>query len=114
MDDRDREYLMHMLRYAETAVRVLGPLDAAGLVAAEEKLLAVSRCLQNVGEAAIKLSEAARSQVSGIPWRQVIGMRHHLVHAYEDINIEVLVTTIHDDLPPLITHLRRALEEKSP
>jgi uncharacterized protein with HEPN domain len=114
MNDRDREYLAHMLRYAETAVRLLGPLDAAELEAAEEKLLAVSHSLQNVGEAATKLSEAARSDLSTIPWRDVIGMRHHLVHAYEDIRIDVIVTTVREDLPPLIAVLRRALENNVP
>ena len=43
MKDRDREHLEHMLRYAETAVRVLGSADAVELAASEEKLLAVSR-----------------------------------------------------------------------
>jgi hypothetical protein len=37
-------------------------------------------------------------------------MRHHLVHAYEDIRVDVLVTTIREDQPSLIAVLRRALE----
>ena len=100
-----------MLQYSETAIRLLGPLDTAGLRASEEKLLAVSRSLQNVGEAANKLSAAARSDLAAIPWRKVIGMRHHLVHGYHVVRVEILVETIHEDLPPLVVSLRRALEE---
>ena len=103
-----------MLRYAQTAIRVLGPADSVELGSSEEKLLAVSRALQNVGEAAIKLSDSARNGLAEIPWRKVIGMRHHLVHAYEDIRVDVVVTTIRDDLPPLIESLRRALESDRP
>ncbi len=102
-----------MLEYAQTAVRVLGPLDSAGLRLSEEKLLAVSRSLQNVGEAANRLPGAVRSSLPAIPWRKVIGMRHRLVHGYDDIRLEVLVQTVHDDLPPLIAALGRALQDNS-
>src|SRR3712207_136095 len=111
MNDLDREYLSHMLRYAEAAVRILGPLDAGGLAASEEKLLAVSRALQNTGEAASKVSEITRSTLASIPWRRVIGMRHHLVHGYRDIRVDIIAETTRDDLPPLILLLQRALEE---
>ena len=36
--------------------------------------------LQLVGEAANGLSEQARARESGVSWRNVIGMRHVLVH----------------------------------
>jgi len=47
-----------------------------------------------------------------IPWADIIGMRHRLVHAYLDINLDILWNTIQNDLPPLIQILKQALEEK--
>lgn len=32
-------------------------------------------------------------------------MRNRLIHAYFDINLEILWRTVQDDLPPLITML---------
>ena len=39
---------------------------------------------------------------------EIIGMRHRLVHAYFDINLDILWRTVQDDLPPLIAELERA------
>lgn len=38
-------------------------------------------------------------------------MRNRLIHAYHDINLDIVWQTIHDDLPPLIAGLQRALDE---
>jgi len=39
-------------------------------------------------------------------------MRHRLVHAYFDINLEILWQTVQNDLPQLIVELERVpLEE---
>jgi uncharacterized protein with HEPN domain len=37
-------------------------------------------------------------------------MRNRLVHAYFDINLEILWKTVQDDLPPLIAALEDVLE----
>jgi uncharacterized protein with HEPN domain len=72
---------------------------------------AISYALQTLGEAANRVSTATRSKLDDIAWVRVIGMRHHLVHGYEDIRKEIVVKTVRDDLPTLLTSLRRALDE---
>jgi uncharacterized protein with HEPN domain len=37
-------------------------------------------------------------------------MRHRLIHAYFDINLDILWRTVQDDLPPLIAELNRATQ----
>jgi uncharacterized protein with HEPN domain len=37
-------------------------------------------------------------------------MRNRLVHAYFDINLEILWQTVQHDLPPLIAALERVLK----
>lgn len=114
MDTSDRELLVDMLRYAETAIRLLGSADAAALKRDERTFLAVSYALLIIGEAATQLSAAVRSDLADVPWLDVIGMRHRLVHAYDRIRPEVVVSTVREDLPELITTLRRALEDANP
>ncbi len=46
-----------------------------------------------------------------IPWIDIIGMRHRLVHADFVINMNVLWSTVHDDLPPLVDVLERIAPE---
>ena len=57
----------------------------------------------------VELLTAAEGQkeVVALPWREIIDMRHHLVHAYYDINMEILWRTIAKDLPPLIQVLQQ-------
>ncbi|OPX77263.1 MAG: hypothetical protein A4E45_02135 [Methanosaeta sp. PtaB.Bin039] len=38
-------------------------------------------------------------------------MRNRLVHAYFDINLEILWRTVQDDLPPLIAAIERCIKK---
>jgi uncharacterized protein with HEPN domain len=51
------------------------------------------------------MDKTARVEIPGIPWKDIIGMRHRLVHAYFDINLDVLWRTVQEDLPSLIAAL---------
>jgi len=68
-------------------------------------VLALVKEIEIIGEAANQVSEASRWELPAIPWDDIVHMRHRLVHAYFDINLEVLWRTIQDDLPSLIEAL---------
>ncbi len=70
----------------------------------------VIRQLLVVGEAAARLSQAARDVLTSIPWRQWIGMRNRLVHAYDLIDLEIVWLTAHDELPALISAIEVILD----
>jgi uncharacterized protein with HEPN domain len=112
MNDLDLELLRDMLSHAEVVTRLLGSSDATYLVRDERSYLAIRHALQVVGEAASRISEQGRASLPDIPWSQVIGMRHHLVHGYRQVRAEIIVRTIREDLPGLIGLLRQALESQ--
>jgi uncharacterized protein with HEPN domain len=64
-----------------------------------------------IGEAATKVSADVRLELGEIPWADVIGMRNRLIHAYFDINLDILWATVQDSLPVLIQRLEFALGE---
>ena len=68
----------------------------------------VSR-LQIIGEAARQLSEAFRARHPEIGWRRIIGMRHHLVHGYFDIDPDVVWSAVAERIPELRTLVEAAL-----
>ncbi len=74
---------------------------------------AVVKSIEIVGEAASQVSTATRNQLTVIPWRDVITMRHRLVHAYFDIRFDIVWSTVYDDLPPLVAALETWLAEQS-
>ena len=63
------------------------------------------------GEAANQLTEGTKRENHHIPWIQIVGMRHRLVHDYSAVNIDVLWDTVIVDIPHLITELQRILED---
>ena len=74
------------------------------------------RHLQIIGEAAYSLPKDLRDQRPDIPWSEIIGMRHILVHDYFVIDIDIVWDAVERDLPGLkakIEAMLRALETKS-
>ena len=72
--------------------------------------LALLKCVEIIGEAAVRMSEDTRSHYPTLPWADIIGMRNRLVHVYFDIDLSLLWTTVTDDLPPLIRELERIVD----
>ena len=54
-----------------------------------------------MGEAASKLPAEFIAQHKHIPWADVVGMRHRLVHAYYNIDMRTVWDTVHNDVPKL-------------
>ena len=65
---------------------------------------AVIRNLEIVGEASVRLSQAAKERMPEIPWRRVVGLRNVLIHGYRDVDVE---TVVDEELEPLLVALQR-------
>lgn len=63
--------------------------------------------IQIIGEAARSLSEALRIKYSDVPWKNIIAMRHVLVHGYFGIDLNEVWRVVERDLP----ELRRSIQE---
>ena len=55
--------------------------------------------LFQIGELANGLSEEFVKEYNGIPWKQIIGMRHRIVHGYDTINLDIVWNTSVDSIP---------------
>ena len=62
------------------------------------------KLVEIIGEAANHVSRESQAQLP-IDFKDVIGMRHRLVHGYFSIDFDILWDTIHQDLPVLAEHL---------
>lgn len=62
---------------------------------------AVIREFEILGEAAGQISKKTQSKYSDLPWKQLIGMRNRLIHAYFDIDDNIIWATIKEHLPSL-------------
>jgi uncharacterized protein with HEPN domain len=73
-------------------------------------MLAIIKSIEIIGEAASKVTETFKTENSNIPWNDIINMRNRLIHAYFDVNLDIVWQTVKTDLPDLI----KALEEIIP
>jgi uncharacterized protein with HEPN domain len=60
---------------------------------------ALTRCVEVVGEAASRVTAETRTELSGIPWFDIVAMRNRLIHTYFDIDLDVVWATVEVDLP---------------
>ena len=102
-DDEIR--LRHMLDAAQEAVAFARGRTRADLDEDRQLVLALVKDVEIVGEAATQVTEPARQRLPQIPWKRIVGMRNRLVHAYFDINLDIVWKTVQGDLPVLISLL---------
>lgn len=57
--------------------------------------------IEIIGEAANHLSAETQAKFNTIPWRQIIGMRHILVHEYFGVDDQLIWQIIQTDIPRL-------------
>lgn len=110
---RDAAFLLDMLLAARDAQSFVEGLDEAAFLASRLHQNAVIRSLEVLGEAAGRISEATRASHPEVPWREMTGMRHRLIHDYADVRFDLVWTVIRDHLPPLIAALGRLIPNGS-
>jgi len=67
--------------------------------------LGIAHALQIIGEAARLLPEPARANFPSVPWKQIVGMRHRLVHEYFRVDFDRVWDTAVNDIPALLAAL---------
>ena len=73
--------------------------------------LALVRLIEIIGEAANNISEDYRAKYSKIPWRQMIGMRNRIIHAYFDVDLDIVWQVITQDLGLLLIEVEKAIQD---
>jgi len=109
---RDAALLLDMLLAARDAQGFAAELDEAAFLASRLHQNAVIRSLAIIGEAAGKVSAATQAANPEIPWREITGMRHRLIHGYGEVRLDVVWTVLRDRLGPLITELARLVPDE--
>ena len=64
-----------------------------------------------IGEASYMITKDFKQNHQELPWRQIEGMRHILVHGYFSISPDVLWDVIQNDIPALVPILKLYLTE---
>jgi uncharacterized protein with HEPN domain len=98
-----RDYAVEAMSFAEGRQR--DELESDRMFA-----LALMKAVETVGEAAIGISAALQSSNPQIPWSNIIGTRHRLVHGYNRVDVDILWQIVSIELPMLVLQLEAIIE----
>ena len=110
MQKDDLIRLRHMLDAAREVMFFAQNKTRRSLDTDRKLVLALVKSIEIVGEAAANVTNKCHEDLPQIPWPNIIGMRNRLIHAYFDINLDILWKTVIEDLPPLIADLEKIVE----
>jgi len=80
-------------------------------VADEKTVDAVLRNFEVIGEAAKKVPTNVRDEYDEIPWDEMAGMRDKLIHGYATVDLEIVWTTVSEDVPLIVSQLKRIRDD---
>jgi uncharacterized protein with HEPN domain len=99
-----------MIEAAETACSFASGKVRDDLNADRMLVFALVRAIEVIGEAASRVSPTTRAAATDIPWSLIVAMRNRLIHAYFDIDHEVVWKTVTEELPQLLPKLADLLK----
>lgn len=110
MKKTDQAYLRHMLDGIDRVTGYLAGISLEAFRATPVLQAAAARELEIIGEAANKVSADLRRDHPDVPWGEMIATRNHLIHAYFDVDVTLVWSTVQADLPSLRGLVLRIIE----
>ncbi len=105
------DYLHDILDAVEKVSQFVKGVDFEAFKNNNEKIFAVVRGLEIIGEAARNIPGEVRVRYPEVPWGEIIGMRNKVIHEYFGVILERVWETAKADLPPLGPTIARIIAE---
>lgn len=105
MPKDDWVYIGHMLDMSLQAEEILAGKDREDYDREIVLRLALTHLVQVIGEAAQQVSKVFQDRYPQVPWREIIGMRHRIVHDYLNVDEDIVWEVVQSDLPQLVSAL---------
>ena len=113
-DYRDETRLEHMLQALERISKESKSLTRDSLYFEDRTTRAIMFDFVVLGEAANNISRDYCTAHPEVPWRDVSGIRHKIVHDYSGIDYGILWDAIMKDVPTLLPLLRKLVQDLPP
>lgn len=108
---RDKGRLLHMLQAIDNIEEFKAGLDYETFNSQKVVFFALVKNVEIVGEAAYMLTKEFRQNHPEVPWDDITGMRHVLVHDYYRITPARVWDTINNDIAQLRPLIEQFIKE---
>ena len=85
---KDKGILLQIVKRCNRIMDKISVINREDFIKNEDVKEVICFNLFQIGELANGLSKEFVKEYNGIPWKQIIGMRHRIVHGYDTINLE--------------------------
>lgn len=72
---------------------------------------ALVNAVQEIGEAASRITDGGRARAPTLPWGQIVAMRNVLVHVYWGVDNDQLWNTVTTEVPPMLPLVEQLLAD---
>jgi len=109
----DRQRLLHILEAIDEIQSYTASTDLKAFLSNSMMRFACIKQIEIIGEAANIISPETKAIFSDLEWKQIIGMRHILVHEYFGIDFDLIWQVIINDLPDLRSKILNVIDSVS-
>ena len=97
----DEQRLEKIIEYVDKLIHYIKDKGITREIIDEDESVrwALTTPLYNIGEHVYNLSDGLKEQNSSIPWAKISGLRHRLVHDYDNTNWSIISDVVFDVMP---------------
>jgi uncharacterized protein with HEPN domain len=110
MTDKDLIRLKHMLDSGQAVLSFVKGKKRTHLKTNRLLVSGIIRELEILGEAAGKVSQKTKNMFPKLPWKQLVGMRNRLIHAYFNVDHDIIWKTVKSNLPSFCRQLEKIID----
>ena len=102
-----RLFINDILECIERIEKYVSGLSYDDFIKDDKTKDAVVRNLEIIGEVANQIPVDIRKRYKDIPWAQIVGLRHRLIHGYFVIDYDIVWNIIDKEMPDLKIRMKK-------